>query len=166
MKTMGIIGGVVLVVIGLLWLGFSGAGGGGDGEPKPEPVPPWDGVMAVSTGVVTVKYDGRSVRCLANDVSSPQHFSIFVANYGDEPLVCDVQVVEEDIGASHKGDAAWLQMPEIPVIPAQRAGGIPIRVNLPQNLPDGQYSLKVVVSKNTQAIEVPVMFEIARKQTA
>lgn len=167
MKKIIVIGAIVLVVVGLLWLGFSGGDSGGDNgvtDNKPPSESKWVGTMSVSTDNVLVVYDGRSVRCTANEVTTPSHFMVRVTNYADQSLTCDVVVRETNLLGSHTGDVSWLRLPAIPTVAPQKAGSIPIGVDLPANLPDGQYTLEIVVSKASQVFTCPVVFSVDREK--
>jgi len=166
LKKVAVIGAIVLVAVGLLWLGFSGGGSGGKTDDKTPTEVRWMGTMSVSTDNVLVTYDGRTVRCTANEITAPSHFIIRVTNYADQSLTCDVVVEEANLGGYYAGDVSWLQLPVIPTIAPQKTGSIPIGVDLPAHLLAGQYALEIIVSKGSQVFTCPVMFNVKWKESA
>ena len=162
LKAVGVVGLMAMVVIGLLWLGFSASGGEKDEGLKPAPEAPWNGTMATSTENVQVMYDGKATRCLANSVVTPGHFVVYVTNYADQSLVCSMSVVEAPIAGAKAGASSWLKLPPLPTVSAQKTGRIGVRVELPEGVPDGQYSLRLMITKNAQVVEVPVYFSVSK----
>lgn len=164
MKKVLLIGGIVLVVIGLLWLGFSSRGSSGShGQGDQTPAPPikWEGTMGVATDNVMVTYDGRSVHCYVDGLMTPGHFMVRVSNYAEMGLQCDLAVQRGAAEGYQAGDPSWLVAPEvIPVVEPNKTDSIPVKVNLPAKTPDGKYVLTLQVSKGSQSFSCPVLFDV------
>lgn len=168
MKKVLVIGAIVLVVVGLLWLGFSGGGSDNSDNKtgnKPPPEVKWKGTMVLTTDNAVVTFNGRAAHCEANEVGATGHFLLQVTNYADQGLVCDVLVKEGDVAGYFPGDPDWLQYPSaIPTVAPQKAGSIPVRVIVPADTPDGKYALEVQVSKDTQVFTCPVLITVNKNK--
>jgi len=162
LKKVAVIGAIVLVAVGLLWLGFSGGGSGGKTDDKTPPEVKWEGTMSTSTDNVLVTYDGRAIRCVANETMYSRHFVVVVTNYADMSLTCDVNVREAAPEGCYPGDVSWLKVAPTPAIPSQKSASIPILVKLPTTVSDGKYALEVVISKGSQSLTFPVVFDVKK----
>ena len=163
-KKAAIVGGIVIVVIAILWLALAGGGGDGATDNKTPPEVEWEGTMSTSTDNVLVTYDGRAVRCIANETIYPRHFVVVVTNYADMSLTCDVFVREAAPEGCYPGEVSWLKIAPIPVIPSQKSASIPILVKLPTAVRDGKYALEVVISKGSQSLTFPVVFDVEKDE--
>lgn len=160
-----VIGCVALIVLGLLWLGFSGGGKPGDGKDAIPPKVKWTGTMNLVTENVSITFDGKSARCTADGNLTPGHFVMRVTNYADQPLVCIVAFRHLVLEGYAPADENWLVAPvTMPVIEPQKTGNISIRVQIPRTVPDGKYMLEVEVSKNGQVGRCPVYFDVVRHE--
>jgi hypothetical protein len=163
-KKVAIVGGILIVVLFILWLALSGGGGDGTTDNKTPPEVKWEGTMATSTDNVLVTYNGRVVRCMANETMYPRHFVVVVTNYADMSLTCDVNVREAAPEGCYPGEVSWLKIAPTPAILAQKSGSIPIMVKLPTTVRDGKYALEVVISKGDQSLTFPVIFDVKKDE--
>jgi hypothetical protein len=166
-KKVAVIGVIVLVAVGLLWLGFSGGNSDSSDNKtgnKPPPEVKWKGTMVLTTDNAVVTFNGRAAHCEANEVGATGHFLLQVTNYADQELVCEVLVKEGDVAGYFPGETSWLRLPPIPTLAPQKAGSIPVRVVVPTNTPDGKYALEVQVSKDAQVFTCPVLITVNKNK--
>lgn len=153
--------GALVAFVAILWVAAYNSGA----ETKVV-APEWSGTMVVQTTGVQVDYDGRATRCVSDDVFMPGHFEVRVTNGGEVPLVCDVVVQEAQVSGYRAGDPSWLRVAPVPAIARQMTGTIPVRALLPSDVPDGEYVLRLLVSKGQQVGTVMVVFDVQRKVPA
>lgn len=126
----------ILALVGVVWLMW------------PSQVAEAEVVVQTERVEITT-YRGASW-CDANGRQSPGTFQVLVTNHSEDPISPAVTV-----------DGDWITCEPDPVIPPARTAPISFRVDVPQDAPEGSYTVDVLVGKAL----VPVYIDVGAERT-